>query len=48
MRRFDDKANKTVLLVDNFRNLTGLSVSFGGREFNVSSDMISAIEVQGE
>ena len=48
VRRFDDKDNKTVLLVDNFRNLTGLCVSFGGREFNVSSDMISAIGVQGE
>ena len=45
MRRFDDAANKTVLLVDNFRNISGLSVTYGGRVYAVSSDMISAIQV---
>jgi hypothetical protein len=48
VRRFDDTDNKTVLLVDNFRNITGLSVSFGGQAYKVSPDMISAIQVQGE
>lgn len=44
-RRFDDTNGKTVLLVDNFRKLTGLHVSFGGHSYVVSSDSISAIEV---
>ena len=48
VRRFDDKDNKTVLLVDNYRNLSGLSVSFGGVAYNVSSAMISAIRVKTE
>ena len=45
VRRFDDERNKTVLLVDNFRNISGLSVSFRGRDYDVSSAMISAITV---
>lgn len=46
VRRFDDDDNATVLLVDNFRNISGLSVSFGGRTYSVASTMISAIQVK--
>ena len=46
VRRFDDERNTTVLLVDNLRNVSGLSVSFGGRDYSVSSAMISAITVE--
>lgn len=46
VRRHDDRAGKTVLLVDNYRNLTGLSVTFGGVARSVSASMISAIEIE--
>ena len=46
VRRFDDRAGKTVLLVDNYQNATGLSVSMvGGKSYAVSPSPISAIEV---
>ena len=44
VRRFDDRDGKSVLLVDNFRNMTGLSVSFAGKQYAIAGDMISAIE----
>jgi hypothetical protein len=46
VRRHDDTDGRTVLLVDNWRNVTGLQVGFRGRIYNVSSDTISVIEVQ--
>ena len=45
VRRFDDRDGKSVLLVDNFRNMTALSVSFAGKQYTIAGDMISAIEV---
>ena len=45
VRRFDDMQNATVLLVDNWRKLTGLTVRFEGSSYPVSGDQISAIEV---
>eukprot|EP01052_Picozoa_sp_SAG31_P037513 SAG31_NODE_4855_length_2904_cov_1.413547_2_plen_72_part_00 len=44
VRRFDDRDGKSVLLVDNYRNMTGLSVSFEGKQYEIAGDMISAIE----
>ena len=44
VRRFDDRDGKSVLVVDNFRNMSGLSVSFAGKQYAIGSDMISAIE----
>ena len=44
VRRFDDRDGKSVLVVDNFRNVTGLSVSFAGKQYAIAGDMISAIE----
>ena len=44
VRRFDDRDGKSVLVVDNFRNVTGLSVSFAGKQYAIVGDMISAIE----
>ena len=44
VRRFDDRDGKSVLLVDNFRNMTGLSVSFAGKQYAIGGDIISAIE----
>ena len=43
-----DCESETVLLVDNFQNRTGLSVSFGGKAYDVDGSMISAIVVTGE
>jgi hypothetical protein len=45
VRRHDDTEGNTVLLVDNYQNLTGLSVSFGGAEFSLSPHLMSAIVV---
>ena len=44
VRRFVDRDGKSVLIVDNFRNKTGLSVTFGGKLFRISGEVISAIE----
>jgi hypothetical protein len=46
VRRHDDAQNRTILLVDNFQNRTGLQVSFAGKVYKVSGHMISAISVQ--
>ena len=45
VRRFVDREGKSVLLVDNYRNLTGLSVSFAGQQHTIAGDVISAIEI---
>eukprot|EP00038_Savillea_parva_P018447 m.23738 g.23738 ORF g.23738 m.23738 type:complete len:638 (+) comp4099_c0_seq1:116-2029(+) len=45
VRRHDDTNDKTVLVVDNFRNISGLSVTFKGQTYPVTSDMLSIIEV---
>ena len=44
VRRFDDRDGGSVLVVDNFQNKTGLSVSFKGKQYAIAGDMISAIE----
>jgi hypothetical protein len=44
VRRHDDAEN-TILLVDNYQNMTGLQVSFDGKTFEVSAKMISAISI---
>jgi len=44
VRRHNAADGATVLLVDNYQNISGLSVSFSGREYAVDASMISAIE----
>lgn len=44
VRRFDDFDGKSVLVVDNYRNVTGLSVSFAGEQYAIAGDVISVIE----
>jgi hypothetical protein len=44
VRCFVDRDGKSVLVVDNYRNKTGLSVSFGGKQYAIAGDVISAIE----
>lgn len=46
VRRFDDRDGKSVLVVDNYQNVTGLSVSFAGMQYAIAGDMISAIETR--
>ena len=44
-RRFTDVNGSTVILVDNYQNLTGHTIAYGGQVYPVASTMISAIEV---
>ena len=45
VRRFVDRDGKSVLAVDNYLNTSGLSVSFGGKQYAIAADaVISAIE----
>eukprot|EP01048_Picozoa_sp_COSAG05_P000256 COSAG05_NODE_7_length_42457_cov_58.929152_13_plen_92_part_00 len=45
VRRFDDTANRTILAIDNYQNLTGLTVTFAGRSYLVEPAQLSVIDV---